>query len=310
MSLVAFAPIMPPRALQSLARSALHDLLAVEGRPPVDFSQPKDEAALVPPQSISWQVFKNPVALFTGGVAAVILELAEPRVRAGVWDFTSFRDDPVTRLRRTGLAAMITVYGARTTAESMIAGVRRMHQRVAGTTDKGEAYRADDPQLLNWVQATAAFGFLQAYHRYVRPLSRDARDRYYGEGTEAAALYGADDAPRSEAELRAFFLAMEPRLERSDVIFEFLKIMREAPVFPQRLRPAQRMLVRAAVDLVPPAIRHKLRLDREGLRFGEHALVKLAGNLADRIVLEASPAVQACKRLGLPADYLYRRARS
>jgi len=310
MSLIELAPITLPRALQSLAATALHDLMAVDGRPPADFSQPAGEAALVPPQSVSWRVFKNPVALFTGGVAAVILELAEPRVRAGVWDFTSFRDDPVTRLRRTGLAAMITVYGARANAESMIAGVRRMHKRVKGKTDAGESYRADDPQLLNWVQATAAFGFLEAYHRYVHPLSQDARDRYYGEGTEAAALYGADDVPRTEAELKAFFLAREPRLQCSDVIFEFLKIMREAPVFPASLRPAQRLLVRAAVDLVPPAIRHKLGLDHAGLRVGEHALVKLAGRLADHVLLEASPAVQACRRMNLPADYLYRRNRA
>jgi uncharacterized protein (DUF2236 family) len=310
MSLIERAPIMPPRALQALARTALYDLMAIEARPPVDFSQPKGEQALVPPQSVSWRVFKNPIALFVGGVAAVILELAEPRVRAGVWDFTSFRTDPVTRLRRTGLAAMITVYGARSDAENMIAGVRRIHKRVKGTTETGEAYRADDPQLLNWVQATAAFGFLQAYHRYVHPLSQDARDRYYGEGTEAAALYGAGDVPRTEAELKAFFLAMEPRLQRSDVIFEFLNIMRTAPVFPAWLRPAQRMLVRAAVDLVPPAIHRKLGLDHDGLRVGEHALVKLAGRLADHVVLEASPAVQACLRMNLPADYLYRRKRA
>ncbi len=99
---------------------------------------------------------------------------------------------------------------------------------------------------------------------------------------------------------------MQPRLERSDVIFEFLEIMRGAPVFPAWLRPAQRMLVRAAVELTPPAIRHKLGLDHDGLRFGEHALVKLAGRLADRIVIDASPAVQACKRMGLPRDYLFR----
>ncbi len=307
---IALAPIVPPQTLQMLAQTALLDLMAVDGRPPADFSRPAGEAALVPPQSVSWRVFKNPVALFVGGVAAVILELAEPRVRSGVWNFTSFRDDPLPRLRRTGLATMITVYGPRKTAKSMIAGVRRRHERIAGSTETGEAYRADDPQLLNWVQATAAFGFLEAYHRYVRELSRDARDRYYGEGTEAAALYGADAAQRTEAELRALFLAMQSKLERSDVIFEFLDIMREAPVFPARLGPAQRMLVRAAVDLVPPGIRRKLGLDHAGLRVGEGALVKLAGCLADHVVLEASPAVQACQRMGLPADYLYRRARS
>jgi uncharacterized protein (DUF2236 family) len=307
MSLISTTPIMPPRTLQMLARTTLQELMTIDGRPPVDFTKPAGEQALVPPQSVSWRVFKNPVALFVGGVAAVILELAEPRVRAGVWNFTSFRSDPVMRLRRTGLAAMVTVYGTRSTAESMIAGVRRLHARISGITEAGELYRADDIELLNWVQATAAFGFLEAYHRYVQPLSREARDRYYAEGIAAAALYGANDAPRSEGELKAFFLAMQPRLERSDVIFEFLAIMREAPILPARLRFAQRLLVRAAIELTPPAIRGKLGLGDEGLRFGERAAVTLAGKFADRLVLEASPAVQACRRLNLPADYLYRR---
>jgi uncharacterized protein (DUF2236 family) len=307
MSVIELAPIVPPRALQQLARSLIDHSTAIEGRAAADFTNPAGAQALVPPHSVSWQVFKNPVALLVGGIAAVILELAEPRVRAGVWNFSSFRSDPVTRLRRTGLAAMITVFGARENAERMIAGVRGLHSRIEGETETGESFRADDPHLLNWVQATAAFGFLEAYCRYVQPLSRETRDRYYAEGTEAAKLYGADDAPRSEAERTALFLATEPRLARSEVIFDFLKIMREAPILPPPLRFAQRMLVRAAVSLTPPTIRHKLGVDPEGLRVGEHALVAAAGRLADRLVLDANPAVQACKRLGLPADYLYRR---
>ena len=39
---------------------------------------------------------------------------------------------------------MVTVYGPRSTAEAMIAGVRRTHDRVAGTTTSGEAYRAPE----------------------------------------------------------------------------------------------------------------------------------------------------------------------
>lgn len=52
------------------------------------------------------------MALLVGGIAAVILELAEPRVHTGVWEHSLFRSDPVRRLQRTGLAAMATVYGA------------------------------------------------------------------------------------------------------------------------------------------------------------------------------------------------------
>jgi len=94
-------------------------------------------------------VFKNPLSLFIGGVAAVIMELAEPRVRTGVWEHTTFRVHPVRRLRRTGLAAMITVYAARSKAEATIARVRRMHDRIAGLTPTGKAYHANDPELLN-----------------------------------------------------------------------------------------------------------------------------------------------------------------
>src|SRR5580700_2817817 len=96
---------------------------------------------------------------------------------------------------------MVTIYGARSTAEAMIARVRRMHDMVAGTTPSGEAYCANDPELLNWVHATAAYGFLQAYHAYVWPLSLSDRDCYYAEGIAAAALYGATSATRSEADL-------------------------------------------------------------------------------------------------------------
>jgi hypothetical protein len=34
-------------------------------------------------------------------------------------------------------------------------------------------------RVVNWVHGTAAYGFLQAYHIYVQPLSSSERDRYY-----------------------------------------------------------------------------------------------------------------------------------
>src|SRR5262245_36276078 len=146
---------------------------------------------------------------------------------------------------------MVTIYGARSAAEPMIARIRRMHEMVAGTTASGEAYRANDSELLNWVHGTAAYGFLQAYHTYVQPLSSSERDRYYAEGVPAASLYGASGAPTSEIELEMLFHAMAGRLERSDIVFEFLTIMRSAAILPLLLRPAQDLLVRAGVDLTP-----------------------------------------------------------
>lgn len=277
----------------------------------VDFGSPVGEPALLRPESISWRVFRNPVSLFVGGVAAVILELAEPRVRSGVWDQGGFRQAPVQRLQRTGLAAMVTVYGPHSQAEVMISGIRRLHERVRGKTPAGQVYRASEPELLDWVQATASFGFVEAYHRYVRPLSAGERDRAFAEAAVAAHLYGASGAPRSEAELNALFARMAGSLERSATIFEFLDIVGRAPVLPRGLRFLQPLLVRAAVELVPAPVRRILDLGpRHGLRPGQRLLMRAIGRLADRLLLRSHPAVQACRRLGLPDDYLLRRQRS
>ena len=208
---VASTPITLPSPFQDLLEAAARALMDPDDWGDINFLQPPGEAALVSPDSVSWRVFKNPLSLFVGGVSAVILQLAEPRVRTGVWEHTSFRVNPVVRMRRTGLAAMVTVYGARSTAEPMIARVRRMHDRIAGTTPSGEVYHANDPHLLNWVQGTAAYGFLQAYHTYVRPLSLEERNRYYTEGALAARLYGATGAPASEVDLESLFRVMRDR---------------------------------------------------------------------------------------------------
>jgi uncharacterized protein (DUF2236 family) len=272
-----------------------------------DFSTPAGVPSLVGADSVSWRIFKNPVTLFIGGVAAVFMEFADPAVRTGVWEHSNFRSDPVLRLKRTGLAAMITVYGTRAAAEKMIANVNRMHARVNGVTPAGEAYNANDPDLLNWVQATAAFGFLEAYSAYAEPLSDDDRNRYYREGRTAAKLYGATGAPTSLSEQDAMFAARLPALEAHDIVFEFRNIMRAAPAFPPPAHLIQRTLVRAAIEIVPADIRAVLGLTgRYGLRPLERTVVERMARRAERYLLRSSPAVQACRRMGLPDNYLYR----
>jgi uncharacterized protein (DUF2236 family) len=262
-----------------------------------DFSQPAGEPALMPADGVSWRVFTNPVALFVGGVAAVLLELAEPSVRSGVWDHSGFRRDPVTRLRRTGFAAMMTVYGPRSATERLIARVVRMHEHVRGTTPAGQPYRANDPRLLDWVHATATFGFTQAYHHYVRPLSAAERDAAYAEALPSARLYGATGAPSSWAAWEALLARTAPVLDGSAILDEFLRIMAAAPILPAPLRPLQRLLLRAAVQITPEPVRSLPQLRGHGLRPVEAALVRALGRVAGWVPLGDTPPVQAARRL-------------
>jgi uncharacterized protein (DUF2236 family) len=305
-TLAILSAIPLPGALQRYLNGTVDAFLSGQPGPRSDFARPLREEALVPAHSVSWRVLKNPISLFVGGTAAVILELAEPAVRAGVWEHTSFRKDPLRRLRRTGLAAMISVYGARSVAEPMIARIVQMHASIKGMTATGIRYSASDPRLLTWVHATASFGFVEAYCRYVSPLSAQDLDAYYHEGVPVSRLYGAIDAPRSAAEMQALIEATRPRLVPSPIIFEFLQIMHETPSLPRPLRWMQPMLLRAAVEMIPARLRESLGLSEYyGLRERERWLTKWAAASADRIVLSASPAVQSCLRLGLPINYLY-----
>ncbi|HKX89712.1 MAG TPA: oxygenase MpaB family protein, partial [Sphingopyxis sp.] len=67
----------------------------------IDFAAPLGEPALLAPDSVQWRVYKNPIALGIGGIAAVLLEFAEPRIRSGVWDHSTYKADPIGRSRRT-----------------------------------------------------------------------------------------------------------------------------------------------------------------------------------------------------------------
>ncbi len=298
-----------PRPLQHRLEAGLAHLLRSDGNMNEDFLHPRGEPALIVFDSISWKVFKNPLALFIGGVAAVVLELAEPRVRSGVWQYTSFRERPLDRLRHTGYAAMMTVYGPRSRAESMIAGVTRMHARVRGVASDGRAFCASDPELLDWVHATACFGFLEAYHAYVRPLTALQRDQFYAEGKPAAGLYGATSAPGSQAALDALFDGMGNQLQRSDIVFEFLRIMGRISALPAPLRPLQGVLIKAAVRTIPAWLRDRIGLSEVDWNLApwQRSLVCHVGDMVDRLILRTNPAVQACRRLGLPDDYLYAR---
>ena len=275
----------------------------------VDFANPVGAPALQSPDSVHWRVFKNQIALGIGGVAAVLMEFADPRIRSGVWDHSTYKADPIGRSMRTGIAAMVGCYGPADAARQVIAGVNRMHVRVKGTTPGGEAYKAMDPELLDWVAATAAYGFVTAYDRFVAPLSDADKARYFRDGATVGRLYGARVIPASAAEFMAMMEKLSPRSAPPAINTEFLDIIQSGKAAPGTPKFLHRALGRAAVSILPPLVRQKLALGPQyDLKLSDRIALQLVGRIAERRPDLSSPACQSSVRLGLPADFLYRSA--
>ena len=135
--------------------------------------------------------------MMVGGIAALMLQMLHPKVLAGVWDHSGFRDDMNARLRGTARFIAQTTFETRAAAEVQIARVRHIHDKVAGTLPDGTPYSANDPRLLAWVHVAEATSFLAGWMRYGEPgMSITDQDRYFAEIAIIGDLLGADPIPR------------------------------------------------------------------------------------------------------------------
>lgn len=275
----------------------------------VDFSHPPGEPAFCAPDSLTWTIYKNPVALAVGGVAAVLLEFADSRIRSGVWNHSVYPTDPLGRSKCTGLAAMVGVYGPASAARRVITGVNNMHKQVAGKTPGGEAYSATDDALLDWVSATALFGFLNGYHRFVRPLSHAEQCQFYTENAPIAAMYGVKSHIGSPEDFEAMQARLAPRFERHDIVFEFLDIIKSGQAARGVPKSLYRAVANGAVSLLSSDVRDKLELGPEfDLSVGQRFALRTAGRVAETVPIRSSPAAQAAIRLGLPPSFAWKSA--
>ena len=272
----------------------------------IDFRNPLGEPSGLDPDSMHWKVYKNPVAMAVGGVAAVLLEFADARIRSGVWDHSIYKQDPIGRSKRTGVAAMVGVYGPKRAAERVIQGVTNMHSRVSGNTPKGEAYRALDVELLDWVSATAAYGFLTAYDQFVERVPEADKTKYYAEAAPGAKLYGVQRSPTSTADFFAMMNRLVERFEPHPINEEFLEIIMSGAAAPDTPKYLSRAMARASVSLLPPVVRGKLGLGKKyDFSLVDRLVVKALGKYLNSKPIPGSPPCDASARIGLPENFLY-----
>lgn len=140
------------------------------------------------PASITWQLYKESHIL-TGGVRALLLQVAHPSVADGVARYSNFKADPFGRGYRTFAAMAMIYFGSKSQAEQTAQHLWRIHSAIRGELPK--TYSATNPDLLLWVLATLTETTLQVYERMpLKGLPADWRERFYEESKVAAGLLG------------------------------------------------------------------------------------------------------------------------
>jgi uncharacterized protein (DUF2236 family) len=144
--------------------------------------------------------------LLLGGTAALLMQVAHPLVAAGVDQHSDFRRSPLRRLVRTVDTTLAIVFGERATAEGALKRIGRSHAPVRGQAADGRAYRARDPELMLWVQATLVLTSVRWYEAVMGRLSERERDAYWAEGKFFAGELGVpkDLFPSTYADLERY----------------------------------------------------------------------------------------------------------
>jgi uncharacterized protein (DUF2236 family) len=242
---------------------------------------PASDNALYRRTDVVWRVHGDVTSMMVGGIAALLVQMLHPAALAGVWDHSDARRDMIGRLRRTARFIAVTTYGDRADAEQAIAKVRGIHSKVSGTLSDASAYRADDPALLAWVHVAGAIMFLDSWRRYAEPqMSLADQDFYFAESALVARMLGADPVPVSRAEAEELIASFRPQLAADQRTRDFRDLVLNAPARSLKEVPVQRLLMAAAVDLLPPFARNLHGLDAPVLTTAvRSATFGLAGTL-------------------------------
>ena len=218
----------------------------------LDMENPKGDPGLFGPQAVCWQVHGDFPSMLIGGICALMLQMLHPRVLAGVWDHSNFREDMLGRLRRTGQFISGTTFGSTHDANWLIDKVRGIHSQISGTAPDGSVYAADDPALLTWVHVAEVSSFMAAHLRYLNPeLSSADQDRYYAETALVAERLGARDVPRSAEQIARYLDDMRPHLVCDERTHEVLRILRNAPAPSRMAKPMGNLMMQAGIELMP-----------------------------------------------------------
>jgi uncharacterized protein (DUF2236 family) len=261
-----------------------------------------EDPGLFGPRSILWRVNRES-AVTLAGTCAILMQLAHPKVAAGVRDHSRYQVDAAGRLRRTLDLTLAIVFGPRPAAMEAVRAINARHRSV-----RGPGYAAMDPELLLWVHATLVSSAIRGYRVLVGPLTDAEADQYYQDTKEIGVLLGIPRALYPER-IDAFEAYLQRMIDSREVaVGEDARRMAELV-----LRPSFRGVPRLAfapltvitAGLLPPALRQGYGLKWGAAQRGAFAACRTAlprvVAIAPQPVRWLPPARDAYRRIGMVA---------
>ncbi|NLT26913.1 MAG: DUF2236 domain-containing protein [Microbacteriaceae bacterium] len=216
-------------------------------------------------------------AVLAGGGTAILLQLADPRVAAGIARHSDFAAAPMRRLWGTLDYVAAEALGGPVERAHVERLVNARHRAVRGTTASGLRYDANDGDAQRWVAMTLCWSAVRAHRRVfgraaTSGAAADAVVRGFG---RLASALGTDPAgwPTTAAAFDARWRTALARLEVGDdarrARDELFAARRAAPW----LRAAMPLATRLAVSLLPPEVAAAYGLERGRARRFADALL-------------------------------------
>lgn len=200
--------------------------------------------------------YAGDATLMAGGAAAILLQLADPRIAAGVARHSGFRERPLDRLAATHQYLMALWFGNERDVRHVVRVVDARHARVRGEGDP--TYDAREPDAQRWVAATILFVGTDLERRMSRAAidtpTADALVRAYA--PLAGRLQGtAAGWPATRGEFDEWWAERTSRLQVGPEARAVARDLLGGSGLPPSLRPFMPPLRLITAALLPEAIR-------------------------------------------------------
>lgn len=230
--------------------------------------------------STGYERYARDSTLVLGGGAAILLQLGDPVVAAGVAAHSAFADDPVRRLRHTLGYVYAIMLGDPEAVRRAAGYVDRAHAGVPGATDP-------DRQL--WVAATLYRVGVQVHELLRGSLTDDLADELYTASAQlgTALQLPGDHWPADRAAFERYWADAVQTLQVGDdarAVARDLLHPRHAPAWVRAAMPLGRTLT---AGLLPASVREAYGLPaREGAFRRAVRVTRVATRITPRRVRE------------------------